>query len=102
MKQPRPNKLTPPLDPYPYFIECLKGSMVTAERNKSITQNKEHFILLPIDNKNRLDYQNITNNNENDDVFDLGLGKPTTENEDNPIPPIKRYLVSTTNQDVIV
>ena len=37
-------------DPGLYFVKCVKGSMVTAERrNKSITQNKEHFILLPID-----------------------------------------------------
>ena len=54
VKQPRINKLTPPFDPHPYFIKCVKGSMVRAERrNKSITRSKEHFILLPIDNKNK-------------------------------------------------
>ena len=59
----------------------LKGNMVTAERrNKSITQNKENFILLPIDNKIKSNYHNITNNKENDD-FDFDFAKPTTENE---------------------
>ena len=59
----------------------LKGNMVTAERrNKSITQNKENFILLLIDNKIKSNYHNITNNNENDD-FDFDFAKPTTENE---------------------
>ena len=68
--------------------------MVTAQRrNKSITRNKEHFILLPIDSKNKLDYQNVTNNNENDDDFDFSLVKPTTENKNNPSPPIRRYSV---------
>ena len=71
--------------------------MVTAEKNIYITRNKEHFILLPIDNKNKLDYQNITNNNENDDEFDFDLVKPTTENEKNPSPPIRRYPVRTRN-----
>ena len=55
--------------------------MVTVKRrNKSITQNKEHFILLPIDDKIKSNYHNITNNNENDD-FDFDFAKPTTENE---------------------
>ena len=59
----------------------LKGNMVTAERRtKSITQNKENFILLPTDNKIKSNYHNITNNNENDD-FDFDFAKPTTENE---------------------
>ena len=71
--------------------------MVAAEKNIYITRNKEHFILLPIDNKNKLDYQNITNNNENDDEFDFDLVKPTTENEKNPSPPIRRYPVRTRN-----
>ena len=73
-----------------------QGEQVTAERrNKSITRNKEHFILLSIDNKNKLGYQNITNNNENDDDFDFDLVKPTTENGNNPSPPIRRYPVRT-------
>ena len=55
--------------------------MVTAERrNKSITRNKEHFILLPTDTKNKLNYRNTANNSENDDDFDFDLVKPTTEN----------------------
>ena len=99
VKQPRLNKLTPPFDPDPYFVKCVKGSMVTAERrNKSITRNKEHFILLPIDNKYKLDYQNITNNKENDDDFDFDLVKPTTENKNNPSPHIKRYPLRTRNR----
>ena len=56
----------------------LKGNV--ERRNKSITQNKENFILLPIDNKIKSNYHNITNNNENDD-FDFDFAKPTTENE---------------------
>ena len=65
--------------------------METAERgNKSITWNKGHFILLPIDNKNKLNYGNITNNNKYDDDFDFDLVKPTTENENNPSSPIRR------------
>ena len=45
MKQPRLNKLTPPFDTDPYFIRYINRSMVTAKRrNKSTTQNKEHFI----------------------------------------------------------
>ena len=68
--------------------------MVTAQRrNKCKTRNKEHFILLPIDSKNKLNYQNVTNNNENDDDFDFGLIKPTTEKKNNPSPPIRRYSV---------
>ena len=67
-------------------------------RNKSTTRNKEHFILLPIDNKNKLDYQIIINNNENDDDFDFDLVKPTTENENSPSPPIRRYPVRTRNR----
>ena len=71
--------------------------MVTVERrNKSITRNKEHFILLPIDNKTKLSNRNVTNNNENDDDFDLV--KPTTENKNNPGPPIRRYPVRTRNR----
>ena len=55
--------------------------MVTAERrNISITRNKEHFILLPTDTKNKLNYRNTANNSENDDDFDFDLVKPTTEN----------------------
>ena len=72
--------------------------MVTAERrNKNVTWNKEHFILLPIDNKNKLDYQNITDNKENDDDFDFEVVKPTTENKKNPNLPIRRYPVRTRN-----
>ena len=98
VKQPRLNKLTPPFDSDPHFVKCVKGSLVTAERrNKSTTRNKENFILLPIDNKNKLDYQDITNNNENDDDFDFDLVKPTTENENIPSPPIRRYPVRTRN-----
>ena len=68
--------------------------MVTAQRrNKCITRNKEHFILLPIDSKNKLNYQNLTNNNKNDDDFDFGLVKPTPEKKNNPSPPIRRYSV---------
>ena len=64
VKQQRLNKLTPPFDSDLYFVKCVKGNMITAERrNKSITRNKEHFILLPIDNKNKLNYRNATNNN---------------------------------------
>ena len=38
VKQPRLKKLTPPFNPGLYFVKCIKGSMVTAERrNKSIT-----------------------------------------------------------------
>ena len=38
VKQLRLNKLAPPFDPDSYFVKCVKGSMVTAERrNKSIT-----------------------------------------------------------------
>ena len=97
-KQPKMNKPTPPLDPDPYFFKCIKGSMATAERrNKSITRNKEHFIFLPIDNKNKLNYRNTTNNNENSDDFDFDLVKPTTENENNPSQPVRRYLVRTRN-----
>ena len=71
MKQPRLSKLTLLFDPDSYFAKCVKGSMVTAERrNKSITRNKEYFILLPIDNKNKLNYQNIANHNGSDD-FDF-------------------------------
>ena len=93
MKQPKLNKLNPD----PYFVKCVNGSMVTAERrNKSITRNKEHFILLPINNKNKLDYQNITNNKKND--FDFDVVKLTKENENNPSPPIRRYLVRTRNR----
>ena len=96
VKQPRLNKLTPPFDPDPYFVKCVKGSMVTAERrNKSITRNKEHFILLPNFTKNKLNYRNTTNNSENDDDFDFDLAKPTTENGNNPSPPIRRYPVRT-------
>ena len=99
MKQSGLNKLMPPFDPNPYFAKCVKGSMVTAERrNKSITRNKEHSIFLPIDNKNKLNHRNITNNNENDDDFDFGLVKPTTENKNNPNPPIKRCPVRTRNR----
>ena len=99
VKQPRLNKLTPPFDPDHYFDKCVKGSMVTAERrNKSITRKKEHFILLAIDNKNELDYRNITNNNENDNDFDFDLVKQTTENEKNPSLPIRRYPVRTRNR----
>ena len=95
VKQIRINKLTPPLDLDPYFIKCVKGSMVTAERrNKSITRNKEHIIRLPIDNKNKLNYRNITNNNENDD-FDFYLVRPTTENENSLSLPIRRHLLRT-------
>ena len=73
--------------------------MVTAERrNKSITRNKKHIIRLPIDNKNTLNYRNITNNNENDDDFDFDLVRPTTENENNPSPPIRRHQVRTRNR----
>ena len=73
--------------------------MVTAERrNKCITQNKEHYILLSIDNKNNLNYRNTRNNNENDDDFDFDLVKPTTENKNNPSPPIRRYPVRTRNR----
>ena len=98
VKQPRINKLTPQFDPDPHFIKCVKGSMVTAERkNKSITRNKEHFILLPVDNKNKLNYRNITNN-KNDDYFDFDLVRPTTENENNPSPPLRRYPVRTRNR----
>ena len=99
VKQKRINKLTPPFNLDPYFIKYIKGSMVTAERrNKSITRNKEHFIRLPIDNRNKLNYRNITNNNENDDDFDFDLVRPTTENENNPTPPIRRHLVRTRNR----
>ena len=99
VKQPRLNKLTPPFDPDPYFVKCVKGRMVTAERrNKSITRNKEHFILLPTDTKNKLNYRNTANNSENDDDFDFELVKPTTENENNPSPPIRRYPVRTRNR----
>ena len=63
VKQPGINKLMPPF-------------MVTAERrNKSITLNKEHFILLPIDNINKLNYRNITNNNKNYHDYDFDLVK---------------------------
>ena len=87
VNQPRINKRTPPFDPDPYFVKCVNGSMGTAERrNRSITRNKQHFILLPIDNKNKLNYRNITNNNKNDDDFDFNLVKPTTENENNRSP----------------
>ena len=56
--------------------------MVTAEiTNKSI-------ILPPINNKNKLSYRNITNNNQNDNDFDF---------ENNPSPPIRRYPVRTRN-----
>ena len=99
VNQPRINKLTPPFDPDPYFIKCMvsMGSMVTAERrNKTITRNKEHFILLSVDNKNKLNYRNI--NNENGDDFDFDFVKPTTENENNPSPPIRRYPVRTRNR----
>ena len=73
--------------------------MVTAERrNKSISRNEEHFILLPIDNKNKLNYRNLTNNNENNDYFDFDLVKPTRENENNPSPSIRRYPVRTRNR----
>ena len=69
--------------------------MVTAERsNKYITSYKEHFILL----KNKLNYRNTTNNNQNDDDFDFDSIKPTTENENNPSPPIRRYPVRTRNR----
>ena len=72
--------------------------MVTVERrNKSITRNKEHFILLPIDNKTKLSYRNVTNNNENDDDFDIDLVKTSTENESNPSPPIRRDPVRARN-----
>ena len=99
VKQPRLNKLTPPFDPDPYFVKCVKGSMVTAgRRNKSIIKNKEHFILLPINTKNKLNYRNTANNRENDDDFDFDLVKPTTENENNPSPPIRRYPVRTRNR----
>ena len=99
VKQPKLNKLTPPFDLDPYFVKCVKGSMVIAERsNKRVTRNKEHFILLPIDNKNKLDYQNMTNNNENDVDFNFDLVKPTTENENNPSPPIRRYPIRTINR----
>ena len=80
------------------FFKCVKGSKVTTERrNKSTTRKKDDFILLPIDNKNKLSYRNITNNNEDDD-FELGLVKPTTENKKNLIPPIRRYTVKTRNR----
>ena len=99
VKQPVINKLMPPFDPDPYFIKCIKGSIVTAERrNKSITRNKEHFILLPIDNKNKLNYRNVASNNENDDDFDFDLVKPTTENENNPSPSIRKFPVRTRNR----
>ena len=99
MKQPRINKLKPSFDPDPYFIKSVKESMVTAERrNKSITRNKEHFILIPIDNKNKLNYRNITHNNENDDDFYFDLVKPTTENENNSTLPIRRYRVRARNR----
>ena len=99
VKQPVINKLMPPFDPDPYFIKCIKGSIVTAERRKkSITRNKEHFILLPIDNKNKLNYRNVASNNENDDDFDFDLVKPTTENENNPSPPIRKFPVRTRNR----
>ena len=89
----------PPFGPGPYFIKCVKGSMATAERrNKSITRNKEHFILLPNVSKNKLNYPNITNNSENDDDFDFDLVKSTTENENNPVRPTRRYLVRTRNR----
>ena len=45
VKQPRINKLMPPLDLDPYFVKCIKGSMVTAERrNKSITRKRTFHI----------------------------------------------------------
>ena len=98
VKEPRINKIRAPFDPDPYFIKCVKGSMTTAERkNKHITQNKEHFKLLPINNGNKLNCRNITINNENDDDFDFNLVKSTTENENNPSPPISRYPVRTGN-----
>ena len=72
--------------------------MVTAERrNKSITRNKEHFKLLSINNKNKLNYRNITNNNKNDDYFDFDLVKATTENENNTSPPIRTYPLRNRN-----
>ena len=96
--KPRMNKLTPLFDLDPHFIKFVKGSMVTVERrNKSIAQNKEHSILLPINNKNKLNYQNIINNNENDDDFIFDLVKPTTKNRNNPSMSIRRYLVRTRN-----
>ena len=99
VKQPVINKLMPPLDLHPYFIKCVKGSMVTAERrNRSITQNKEHFILLLIDNMNKLNYRNITNNNESNDDYDFDLVKPTRENKNNPSPGIKRYPLGIRNR----
>ena len=99
VKQPRLNKVTPPFDADPYFVKCVKESMVTAERrSKSITRNKEHFILLPTDTKNKLNYRNTANNSENDDDFDFDLVKPTTENKNNFSPPIRRYPVRTRNR----
>ena len=65
-------------------------------KHNSISQN-EHFILLPIHNKNKLDYQNITNNNENEDDFDFNLVKPTTEKENNPSPLIRRHPLPVEN-----
>ena len=94
----RIKKLTPPFDPNPFF-KCFMGSKVTKERrNKSIIRKKDHFILLPTGNKNKLSYRNITNNNEKDDDFEFDLVKPTTENKNNPIPPIRRYQVKTRNR----
>ena len=99
VKQLRLNKSKSPFDLDPYFVKCVKGSMVTAERrNKSITRNKEHFKLLSINNKNKLNYRNITNNNKNDDYFDFDLVKATTENENNTSPPIRTYPVRTRNR----
>ena len=91
------NKLKPQFDPDHYFIKCVKGSLVTAERRNKST-NKEHFIFLPINNKNNLNYRNVTNNNENDDDFDIDLVKTSTENESNPSPPIRRYPVRARNR----
>ena len=48
VKQSKISKLLLPFKAYPYFAKCIKGSVVTAKRrNKSMTRNKEHAILLP-------------------------------------------------------
>ena len=71
--------------------------MVTAKkRNKNIKKNK--FLISPIDNKTKLNHQNIVNNNENDDDFDFNFVKPTTENENNYSQVIRSYPVRTRNR----
>ena len=70
--------------------------MVTAKRrNKSF---KKNFLFPPIDNKTKLNHQNIANNNENDDDFDFNFVKPTTENENNYSQLIRSYPVRTSNR----